>query len=151
MMTNVHFCVGLSATYPSLASESRRSWVKSWLFWSMHIHHARTHARTHTRARVGARAHTHTHTHTHARTHARTHSLTHARTHARTHTHTHTHTHARTHARTHTQRIIRRVKQHVLLYFTFVYRLYHFGSRGKKETFVCCTSECRGRRDVLQR
>ena len=33
----------------------------------------------------------------------------------------------------------------------FVYRLYHLGRRGKKETFVCCTSECLGRRDVVQR
>ena len=32
-----------------------------------------------------------------------------------------------------------------LLYFTFVYRLYHLGRRGKKETFVCLTSECLGR------
>ena len=37
------------------------------------------------------------------------------------------------------------------LYFTFVYRLYHLGRRGKKETFVCYTSECLGRRDVVQR
>ena len=35
--------------------------------------------------------------------------------------------------------------------FTFVYRLHHLGRRGKKETFVCCTSECLGRRDVVQR
>ena len=35
-----------------------------------------------------------------------------------------------------------------LTYFTFVYRL---GVRGKKETFVCCTPECLGRRDVVQR
>ena len=34
---------------------------------------------------------------------------------------------------------------------TFVYRLYHLGRRGKKETLVCCTSECLGRRDVEQR
>ena len=34
--------------------------------------------------------------------------------------------------------------------FTFVYRLYHLGRRGKKETFVCCTSECLGRRDVYR-
>ena len=38
-----------------------------------------------------------------------------------------------------------------LLYFTFVYRLYHLGRRGKKETLVCCTSECLGRRDIIQR
>ena len=37
-----------------------------------------------------------------------------------------------------------------LLYFTFVSRLYHLGRGGKKETFVCCTSECLGRRDVVQ-
>ena len=35
--------------------------------------------------------------------------------------------------------------------FTFVYRLYHFGRRGKKETFVCCTSECLGRRNAVQK
>ena len=38
-----------------------------------------------------------------------------------------------------------------LTLLTFVYRLYHLGRRGKKETFVCCTSECLGRRDVIQR
>ena len=37
------------------------------------------------------------------------------------------------------------------LYFTFVYRLCHLGRRGKKETFVCCTTECLGSRDVVQR
>ena len=35
-----------------------------------------------------------------------------------------------------------------LTYFTFVYRSYHLGHRRKKETFVCCTLECLGRRDV---
>ena len=29
-------------------------------------------------------------------------------------------------------------------YFTFVYRLYHLGRRGKKETFVCCILDCLG-------
>ena len=38
----------------------------------------------------------------------------------------------------------------IAFYFTFVYRLYHLGPHGKKETFVCCTSECLGRRDVVQ-
>ena len=36
-------------------------------------------------------------------------------------------------------------------YFTFVYRLYRLGFRGKKETFVCCKTECLGRGDVVQR
>ena len=40
---------------------------------------------------------------------------------------------------------------HTLLYFTFVCRLYHLGRRGKKDTFVCCTSECLGRGDTVQR
>ena len=39
----------------------------------------------------------------------------------------------------------------LLTYFTFVYCLYHLGRPGKKETSVCCTSECLGRRDVIQR
>ena len=39
----------------------------------------------------------------------------------------------------------------MLTYFTFVYRLYHLERHGKKEAFVCCTSECLGRRDVIQR
>ena len=41
----------------------------------------------------------------------------------------------------------------MMAYFTFtcVYRLYHFGLRGKMEMFVCCTSECLGRRDVVQK
>ena len=40
-----------------------------------------------------------------------------------------------------------------VVYFTFifVYRLYHLGRRGEKERFVCCTSECLGRMDVIQR
>ena len=42
-------------------------------------------------------------------------------------------------------------KHKSVLYFTFVYRLYHLGRRRKKETFVCCTLECLGRRDVIQR
>ena len=39
----------------------------------------------------------------------------------------------------------------IFAYFTFVYRLYRWGRRGKKETFVSCTLECLGRRDVIQR
>ena len=38
-----------------------------------------------------------------------------------------------------------------LTLLTSVYCLYHLGRCGKKETFVCCTSECLGRRDVVQR
>ena len=43
------------------------------------------------------------------------------------------------------------VENYFPISFTLVYRLYHFGRCGEKETFVCCTSECLGRRDVTQR
>ena len=39
--------------------------------------------------------------------------------------------------------------ERIVLHFTFVYRLYHLGRRGKKVTFVCCTSECLSRRDGI--